>query len=138
MLDTTTPAAPAAVDHAVPSAFDSPAWILVGLTRNIPGWLAYQDGGLAFADTDGDVLFAAELSDVRDLEFPWYYFGGGLKLKVLGKKYRLSFVRPNGAVNPAPEPQGLLARTFLGRIAHDITTGRAATAEWRAILARKG
>jgi hypothetical protein len=137
MFNMATRAAQGAVDHAALSDFDSPAWVLVGLTRNLPGWLAYKDGWLAFADTDGKVLFVAEPSDVRELTFPWYYFGGGLKMKILDQKYRISFVRPNGAVNPGPEPQGLLARTFLGRIVHDITTGRATTAKWRAILTQK-
>jgi hypothetical protein len=85
------------------------------------------------------MLFVAELGDVSDLRFPWYYFGGGLKMKVLGEKYRISFVRPNGAVGiPVPaEPGAVLAiGKLVGQKARDIATGSAATAKWRGILKR--
>jgi hypothetical protein len=125
MLQTADSAAP---NSSAPSEFGSPAWILVGLTRNLPGWMAYCDGWISFADIDGEVLFVAELSDVTDLKFPWYYFGGGLKMKVLGERYRISFLRPNGALSvPMPEDPSL-----------SIATGFKATAKWRAILTRRG
>jgi hypothetical protein len=141
MFDTTAAADPAATDSALPSEFGSPAWILVGLTRNVPGWLAYCDGGIAFADVDGEVIFAAPLSDVTEVKFPWYYFGGGLKMKVLGEKYRISFVRPNGALGvpvPADEGRSMAHATLVGEKVRDIATGCRATAKWRTILTRKG
>ena len=79
-------------------ALRSPAWLLVGMTRSVPGLLELADGRLAFTIEEGPV-FDAPLSGVSDIKFPWYYFGGGVKLRIGNERYRLSFVRPNDAAD---------------------------------------
>ena len=99
------------------------------------------DGRLAFS-TGNETLFNVPLDAVTGIKFPWYYFGGGVKFTVDGKKYRLSFVRPN---NAADIPARLLARTgtpagaalallTVGQKIQDIGFGRQAGKIWRAAL----
>lgn len=122
--------------------FDSPAWILVGLTRTLPGWMAYQNGCVAFADCDGDVIFSAPCAEITHVTFPWYYFGGGLKLRVLDQRYRISFVRPNGTTDISSRPaawrsdaQNAAAVAKLVETKfRDIRDGRAVTRVWKKLL----
>ncbi len=51
------------------------AWLLIGLTDNVPGILELANGKLAFTTEEGSV-FSVPLSEVRDINFPWHYFGG--------------------------------------------------------------
>lgn len=87
-----------------PESFASSVWLLDGLTRSIPSQLRYHQGSLALL-TEGAQQFETPLANVRAI-FPWYYFGGGVKLTVYGVSYRISFVRPNGA---APAEGSVLA-----------------------------
>lgn len=101
----------------------SPAWLLVGI-GNTPGVLELDDGWLAFT-TEEERVFHTPVAQVEDLKFPWYYFGGGMKFRIGDKKYRISFVRPNGASDVAGR---LLAKTDVGGAAGDafalLTAGR--------------
>jgi hypothetical protein len=97
---------------------ETDAWLLKGITGNIPGTLGLADGRLAFVTDDGQVVFDAPVSDVRDVKVPWHYFGGGMKLSVGAEQYRLSFVLP----------------TALGGTAADIPEGRRACKMWRSLL----
>ncbi len=128
----------------MPTRTDSlrtPAWLLKGLTRSEPGVLELDNGRLAFTTEQGRV-FQAPLEDVRDITFPWYYFGGGAKLTVNNTRYRVSFVRPNDA---SDVPSRLLAGAggagaalgllTVGRKVLDIGQGRAAGKAWKAALA---
>ncbi len=130
-----------------PSANDSlctPAWLLKGITGSVPGVLELHNGRLAFSTEDGRV-FEAALNDVREVNFPWYYFGGGVKLAVKNERYRLSFVRPDDATDV---PGRLLARTAgpgvvaglltVGQKIVDIGEGRAAGKAWKAVLTSPG
>ena len=125
--------------NMVRTALRTPAWLLIGLTRSEPGVLELADGVLAFT-TEGGRLFAASLSEVGNVRFPWYYFGGGVKLSIGSVQYRLSFVRPNDA---SDIPGRLMARTedgggaallTTGRKIMDIGEGRRAGKAWRAAL----
>lgn len=121
----------------------TPAWLLIGL-GNVPGVLELADGRLGFTTEEGRV-FEAPLSQINDLKFPWYYFGGGMKLRVGNEKYRVSFVRPNGA---SDVPGHLFARTDIlgaagdvvglltaGRKFLDVGQGRRAGKAWKSVLA---
>ncbi len=123
------------------NALCTPAWLLTGIA-NKPGVLELARGRLAFTAQDGRV-FEAALADVTNINFPWYYFGGGVKLQVGPHKYRISFVRPNGGTYAAG---GLLADTggvagaagallTAGLAVRDIGSGRHAGNAWRAALA---
>lgn len=80
-----------------------------GATGSTQGVLELADGRLSFTATEhyrgaglrsdgrvdeGGQLFEAPLSEVSEVRWPWYYFGGGVKLKIGDQKYRLSFVKP--------------------------------------------
>ena len=122
-------------------AFRTPAWLLIGVTRSMPGVLEYADGRLAYSNEDGRV-FEVSLPEVTGITFPWYYFSGGVKFTVGTHRYRLSFVRPNDASDiPArllagSEAGGPFALLTAGRKLGDIGDGRRAGKAWRAILAR--
>ena len=119
----------------------SQAWLLVGLTQSRAGHLVLDRGELAFVHDDGTLLFRARLAEVRDISFPWYYFGGGCKLTVAGVRHRLSFVRPNDAADAVDRmaarvgDAGAVLDQVTGKAA-DIGEGRAAGRAWRAALAR--
>lgn len=115
------------------------AWQLQGLTRSLPGRLCLKANVLSFTDDDGDLLFRAALKAVRDIVFPWYYFGGGCKLTVDGVRYRLSFVRPNDAEDAMDRltarvgDAGAVYSQVAGKFV-DIGSGRAAGRAWRQAL----
>lgn len=123
----------------------SPAWIIGGL-HNRPGYLVTAEDRIAF--TDGETTyFDAPLSQVNDVTYPWYWFGGGFVARVAGEKFKITFVKPNGM--PSPNPSALevglsvlgVAAAFQG-VSHVgdlaglawIAPGRAATKQWREIL----
>ncbi|GAA1880328.1 hypothetical protein GCM10009836_72030 [Pseudonocardia ailaonensis] len=123
----------------------SPAWIIGGL-RNRPGYLATD--GVRITFTDGETTsFDVPLAEITDVTYPWYWFGGGVKLRAGGELQKITFVKPNGM--PAPDPSVVdIAFGVLGvagaaaGISHagglrglaDIAPGRAATKRWREIL----
>ncbi len=124
-----------------PRFLRTPAWLLVGLTGSRPGVLELADGRLAFTAEDGRVFEAAR-RDITDVVFPWFYFGGGVKLTVAGTRHRLSFVRPNGAEDvparlvdgTADVAGGALALLTAHEKLRDIGEGRAAGKAWKAAL----
>jgi hypothetical protein len=126
------------------------AWLLMGLTGSAPGVLQIVDGRLSYTvhgrgalsgsqleelerrtgrsglgDEVGNgavvTLFDVPLEAVTGVVFPWYYFGGGMKLTVANVGYRFSFLKPQNT------------RTWPG--VADIPEGRAAGKVWRAALA---
>jgi hypothetical protein len=115
--------------------------LLVGLTGSRPGVLELADGRFAFTADDGRV-FEAPLAEIEDVVFPWFYFGGGVKLTVAGTRHRLSFVRPNGAEDvparlvdgTADAAGGALALLTAHQKLRDIGQGRAAGKAWKAAL----
>lgn len=126
-------------DAPTDTRISSDAWQLRGLTRSLPGRLRLEADVLSFVDDDGDLLFRAPLSEVRQVVFPWYYFGGGCKCSIDGVRYRLSFVRPNGAEDALDRmaarvgEAGAVYAQVAGKFV-DIGTGRAAGKAWRAAL----
>jgi len=120
----------------------TPAWLLVGMTRSVPGVLELADGHLAYTTEEGRV-FDVPLAEVSDVKFPWYYFSGGVKFAVGRERYRLSFVRPNdasdipGRLLAGTETGGPAALLTAGRKLSDISEGRRAGKAWKAVLAKK-
>jgi hypothetical protein len=114
--------------------FASYAWLLIGTFRTAAGWLDLTAGRLRFSTPD-QVVFDVRLTEVTDIIWPWYYFGGGVKLTAAGEPYRLSFVLPNGAEYPtarldaaAGDPAAL---AVVWEKAGDIGAGRNVGKEWR-------
>ena len=85
--------------HDPEKDFASYAWRLIGTLRSQDGWLDLTAGRLRYSTPDG-VVFDVPLAEVTDITWPWYYFGGGVKLTAGGEEYRFSFVLPNGAEYP--------------------------------------
>jgi hypothetical protein len=129
------------------------AWLLMGSTGSTPGVLEIGGGRLRYtahgrgALTNGQLreleqrtgqsgladalsggarvaLFDVPLDAVGDVVFPWYYFGGGMKLTAGGAPYRFSFLKPQ---NTQDDP-GIF----------DIPAGRAAGRTWKGALAGVG
>jgi hypothetical protein len=69
------------------------AWLMTGITGSTPGVLELAGGRLTF-ETDQRRLFDVPLTAVSGVKFPWYYFGGGVKLNIGPDHYRFSFVQP--------------------------------------------
>ena len=122
---------------ATPPQFDSHVWLLKGLTGSAAGRLELKRDRLRFSTRAG-VLFDVPLRDVSGVTYPWYYFGGGMKVRVGETQYRFSFVRPNGAehaigraLGEAGNPAALLVAG--GKIG-DIRSGRALGRRWRAVF----
>jgi hypothetical protein len=126
------------------SALATPAWIMAGRLRNVAGMLAAGEGRLAFVTAAGPV-FSVPITEVGDVTWPWYWFGGGCRLTAAGQQYKITFVRPNGA--PDPSPSLLDAGVTLGAAltgtadpAHavsglfDVRSGRRAAIAWKEAL----
>lgn len=121
----------------VPDHFDAHVWLLKGLTGSEPGRLRLTRERLRFSTRAG-LLFDVPLQEVREVTYPWYYFGGGMKVRVGDVQHRFSFVRPNGAehavgraLGEAGDPAALVVAA--GKIG-DIRSGRALGRHWRAVF----
>ena len=77
-----------------PAALTSHVWLLRGIIQSLQGILRLRDGRISFTSTDGERVFEGAVSQLTDIDFPWYYFGGGMKLTLRGERYRVSFMRP--------------------------------------------
>ena len=128
------------------------AWLLRGI-YSIPGTLRFAQGRLSFtafgagncgsshlrkleaeAGSEGlarrleegerVVVFEVPLADVQDVNFPWYYFSGGVKLTVEGVRYRFGFDEPS---NTKLSGEG-------GDVMGEISKARRNGKAWKAIL----
>ena len=122
----------------------TPAWLLAGRLRNVPGVLAAGQGRLAFVTETGPV-FSVPIGEVSDVSWPWHWFGGGCKLRVAGHQYKIAFVRPNGAADVSPSllDAGVAVLAVVTdtvvpvhslRGVLDIRSGRQAGAAWKEAL----
>ena len=101
----------------------SPAWLLSGLTHSVAGELMLAQGRLVFKTPDGRRIFDVALRELSAVTFPWYYFGGGMKLRIGTNTYRVSFARP-----------GNLPEDFRESAAGDIRSARESRAVWKTAL----
>jgi len=118
--------------------FASYVWRLIGTLRSEAGWLDLTAGRLRYTTETWEV-FDVPLGEVTDVVWPWYYFGGGVKLSTAGVRYRLSFVLPNGGEYPAARAAAAsgdpAALTLVWQKASDIGAGHKVGKEWRRRLA---
>jgi hypothetical protein len=114
--------------------FASYAWRLIGTLRTEAGWLDLTAGRLRYTSELG-AMFDVRLDEVTDVVWPWYYFGGGVKLTAQGDRYRFSFVLPNGAEYPTARLDAAIGDPGAFAIAvqkgNDIASGRDAGKEGR-------
>lgn len=76
------------------------AWLRSG-RRNLPGVLALHDGRLSFTGS-GQVLFD-DRADTSDVDFPWYRFGGELRITAGGRSHRVSLTPPHSLTDSGDE-----------------------------------
>ncbi|HQY66310.1 MAG TPA: hypothetical protein PLD38_03430 [Pyrinomonadaceae bacterium] len=72
----------------------TPIWRLIGLTGSQYGELQISNGRLKYSPASG-VGFDVELTEVKDINFPWHYFSGGFKMTLAGEEFRFSFIEPH-------------------------------------------
>jgi hypothetical protein len=117
--------------------YASYAWRLLGLFRSEAGWLDLHDGRLRYSKPH-EVVFDVPLEEVSGFTYPWYYFGGGVKLSAAGARFRFSFVLPNGAEYAEARGRAaagdLAALSLVADKAKDIGAGRAVGRQWRRLL----
>ena len=102
----------------------SPAWLLSGLIHSVAGELELTQERFIFETRDGRRIIDAPLSDLSAVRFPWYYFGGGMKVRIGTETYRLSFARPGNL----PDDFGEAAEKG------DLGSGRHVGAAWKSAL----
>ncbi|MEJ7575708.1 MAG: hypothetical protein WKF74_01740 [Pyrinomonadaceae bacterium] len=104
-------------DELPDDALFTSVWLLTGITGSVFGHLTFANGRIAFTTNDGCV-FNVPLSEVSDVEFPWYYFDVSVKFRIGAERYRLSFAKPGNT-------GGRLSDVFEGR-----QSGKA----WKSVL----
>lgn len=138
------------------------AWLLKGI-HSIPGALRLADGRLSYTacgfGTFGDsalakleaetghrglahrleqgeeaVLFDTPLANVEKVDFPWYYFSGGVKLTVGGVHYRFGFDRPANTTVPMEVEDSL--EELIGGLENvsQIIKGRRSGKAWKSVF----
>ena len=103
----------------------SPAWLLSGLTRSVAGELKLRHGRFIFETRDGRRIIDAAIGELSAVTFPWYYFGGGMKVRIGMDSYRLSFARPANLPDHSGEADD----------AGDVGSARRSGAAWKSALA---
>jgi hypothetical protein len=103
------------------STMRSPAWLLGGMTRSVAGELALTQDRIVFEASDGRRIFDAPLGEITAVKFPWYYFGGGMKIRFGKDAYRVSFARPGNLPDDSDQ-------------SGDIGSARRSGAEWKTAL----
>jgi len=122
----------------------SKVWQLFGLVgRVIPGLLMWKNGQVTFLTEDG-MQFNVPLAEVKNIKWPFLRMGLGFDAVVNGKKYKLSFTKPNPSAPELDDTLGeqLLRLTDAGRFfdsietLRNLKTDKATTKTWKEILKR--
>ena len=122
----------------------SKVWQLFGLVgRVIPGLLMWKNGQVTFLTEDG-MQFNVPLAEVKNIKWPFLRMGLGFDAVVNGKKYKLSFTKPNPSAPELDDTLGdqLLRLTDQGRFfdsiktLRNLKTDKATTKTWKEILKR--
>lgn len=95
----------------------TPGFLLVGLFRSIPGALWLVGERFRFMAANERILVDTTLAEIKELTFPWYYFGCGMKFRVNSNKYRFSFAAPvqSGDDADAEGVQSIMAGRKVGK-----------------------
>ena len=124
----------------------SGAWLLLGFSGSEPGTLTLSQGRLRFDTEAGSCTWDTALKEIDRLEFPWYYFGGGMKVKIGRKRYRVSFIRPNtGSYISESDLVGTLPGvksrpgmpTHLGETVNSMGLARRIGKAWKQVLTKQ-
>jgi len=144
--------------------FASAAWLLQGLFNSLPGILRLQEDRLSYTALDAGTLWKRGLrrlerntstpgladclqrgeacrlfelpkGEIQDASFPWFYFSAGMHLRIDGRRYRFSFIRPNNSQLPVVNRSD--AGVALGmsiRVAHDVQEAVEVGRYWKVLL----
>jgi hypothetical protein len=131
------------------SELSSPVWLLMGATGSVGGSLRLTHHNVSFTvigrgaltlnqsakldsyvdgsglngrwNPDGSaVVFDVPRSTIDGVRFPWYEFGGGMRMQIGGERFRFSFLTP--------------ANIEAGTEVIGISQGRATGRRWREAL----
>ncbi len=121
------------------------------LSYTVCGFGTFGDGALARLEAEtgqtglaqrlqqGEeaVLFDAPLDEIEKVDFPWYYFSGGMKLTVGGVHYRFGFDRPANTTVPMEVEDSL--EELVGGLENvsQIVKGRRSGKAWKSVLASR-
>ena len=106
----------------------------------VAGLLQHVEGSMIFITSDGEA-FNVPLVEVKDVKWPKLQMGFGFEANVLGQKYKLTFMKPNGA--PELGDSGWSHAMRYTRVGIGIDSIRAlskakeskrAAQEWRALI----
>lgn len=128
----------------------TPAWRMKRLTQVCdPGLLIGKKGRVYFITLSGDVFFQADKQDVK-AKWPWWKWGGRVRLTVGGKVYRIHFRPPSYAKTGPdwsdleadvvgldiipPEIRVLVPPLMAYGVYHDIKKARRNAKAWREYL----
>jgi hypothetical protein len=93
-------------------------WLMVRVSGSERGRLKLTPDRVSFHGERG-TRFDVPHTQISAVKFPWYYFGGGMKVFIGGDGYRFSFVEPHNDHA-------------------SIRDGRESGARWKAAFARFG
>lgn len=109
-------------------------WRLTGVTGSDPGLMRFEDGTvtLHLADDDDELTraFSVPVTEIGDVNWPRLPLSGGCTFVVEGKKYRLSFRKPQNT-----RPLAASAGAAVG--AMSIIGGRRAGKAWKSVLSNR-
>ncbi|WP_295455415.1 hypothetical protein [uncultured Thiodictyon sp.] len=145
-----------------PTQLCTEAWLLVGLTGSVPGKLKLAAGRLSFIAMGSGTLWTKELRKLEQavarpgiaeqldrgenalvfdlplsdltVNFPWYYFSGGMKITAGKNKYRFSFGQPANTTLPVNSANIANVALRVGDQLMEIGTMRGRGAAWKAAL----
>lgn len=111
------------------------AWRLRGLTGSDPGFLILDGRNFKFQSTAYHVM--ADISEIEDIRYPWYYFGGGFKCTIRREQFRFSLVMPNNGVYPDNELAGdhqVLSQTLKQGMGYTLSESIGSVADGRKMM----
>lgn len=121
------------MDHLADEAsFAGPVYLKTGATSAVRAVLARTELELVLAVADGE-CFRAPLPVVEKVEFPWWYFGGGMRVTVNGDRYVLSFSPPARVEGEDPRWMRSYEESF-----GEAASARRSSKKWKAALAGVG
>jgi len=151
-------------ENRTKNEFASTAWLLRGLFNSLPGILSLQQGRLSYTALDAGTfwkrglkrleahadypglgerlrrgeasrLFDLPVSEVGPMSFPWFYFSAGMHLRIDGRKYRFSFIRPNNSQLPVVNRRDAGVAVGLSiRVSRDVRDAVEVGRRWRGLL----
>ncbi len=119
--------------------FAGPVYLKTGTTSAVRAILARTEGELVLVAQDEE-HFRVPLSAVEKVEFPWWWFGGGMRVTAAGTRYTLGFSPPATVEGEGTDWLRNLGGGSSGyeRLFQQAGSARQSSKEWKAALADVG